>query len=884
MIKYVKLYNEFLGFLKAYSSSGLSEYEKKLLNLILDNFDHIADVGTGHGKRAKLLNEIIQKEGKKASSEISTLDSGHGEKIFPFETLEHIKVCQFRGFSQEETIAFDKRYTFIYGPNGSGKSSLCEALEYSMLGYINEAISKRIDIEKYIRNSVTGRFSYPVLQGITEANKPIIITPDPSIYHFCFIEKSRIENFARISANTPTDKQNLLASLFGLDEFDNFVANFTENIDNYIDVKGVKSELLKQKSEKLSIHGENIDRAIDSLKTIGSEKQDILTDSKLNLSFDSLDSFLHGDSYSKGRINEIEELLNQTIPEEYSVPLTTEIESIFEGIDAVLFSCKEINKEYEDNKDKINFRDLFHSTLQLEPFSKDRCPVCETPISHTVKHPYKNARERLLEFEAIAVLEKKRDDIFNDLDKRIQSLEQTLSKRIETAKRLSLTYSSFDTLSPTNIKNNFDSFANNYNELKEGFLSNKSTYLTFDKETERRNKDIRERRLRKPVLQEEKANLMQISKRIYDVKAKEKTIQENINTWQKVIEDFNKENIELIKDAESEKNIVRENNQYVNAYLSFLARIREYKDDLPIQHLDKLNHLVLELYNTINIHDKTFEKLSSIKLPASTEDSIIISFDEHPEQGHDALHVLSEGHIRCLGLSILLAKNIHDECPIIIFDDVVNAIDDDHRGGVRQLILSDAKFSSKQIILTTHAEGFIKEIEQYFSKSDYDKFVGKMTFLPGSEKRMIRIKYGTIQNYLFKAKQCIENAEWGESLYYCRCSLENISHRLWKILGNKKYKTEFPVVIRAPNAIPDLMSVVSSMNKFLKGIAEHKEYEKTISVFDYLLGLETQSNIIWSYLNKGTHEEEDKKEFDQLIAKEIVENMISLDEAIKGKG
>ena len=52
----------------------------------------------------------------------------------------------------------------------------------------------------------------------------------------------------------------------------------------------------------------------------------------------------------------------------------------------------------------------------------------------------------------------------------------------------------------------------------------------------------------------------------------------------------------------------------------------------------------------------------------------------------EALQVLSEGHIKILGLSILLAKAVHDNLNFIIFDDIVNAIDDDHRNGVADLL------------------------------------------------------------------------------------------------------------------------------------------------------------------------------------------------------
>ncbi len=51
----------------------------------------------------------------------------------------------------------------LIGPNGTGKSCFCEALEYTLLGSINEAESKRIDIEQYIKNLNTGISEQPIL-------------------------------------------------------------------------------------------------------------------------------------------------------------------------------------------------------------------------------------------------------------------------------------------------------------------------------------------------------------------------------------------------------------------------------------------------------------------------------------------------------------------------------------------------------------------------------------------------------------------------------------------------------------------------------------------------------------------------------------------------
>ena len=50
--------------------------------------------------------------------------------------------------------------------------------------------------------------------------------------------------------------------------------------------------------------------------------------------------------------------------------------------------------------------------------------------------------------------------------------------------------------------------------------------------------------------------------------------------------------------------------------------------------------------------------------------------------------------------------------PVVIFDDVVNAIDDDHRDGIWRTFFEDGLLHGKQVILTSHAEEFLHRIQQ----------------------------------------------------------------------------------------------------------------------------------------------------------------------------
>jgi hypothetical protein len=46
------------------------------------------------------------------------------------------------------------------------------------------------------------------------------------------------------------------------------------------------------------------------------------------------------------------------------------------------------------------------------------------------------------------------------------------------------------------------------------------------------------------------------------------------------------------------------------------------------------------------------------------------------------------------------------------FDDVINAIDHDHRSGIRETIFESDHFAHTQLIVTCHSHEFIKDIQQ----------------------------------------------------------------------------------------------------------------------------------------------------------------------------
>ena len=295
MTMYKKTQIQFDKFIKSQKGENLTTYEIKLINLIRDNFENVANLGTAQGYRAHYINELININRSTIKDELLINDKDETVDKTPFERLHSLDVKNFRGFKTKENFSFDRLKILVYGPNGSGKTSFCEALEYALLGYLSEADSKRISNDVYITNAYTRTFTIPALKGQTKKGDIIEVIPNPDIFYFCFIEKNRIVDFARYSAKTESKQTNLLATLFGLDEFYSFIAGFTNNITGKIPIESEMQKELDKKKLEVGIDNKNIETAKEKIKGLETEKLKIVEDSKLEKTFEELNLYINGD-------------------------------------------------------------------------------------------------------------------------------------------------------------------------------------------------------------------------------------------------------------------------------------------------------------------------------------------------------------------------------------------------------------------------------------------------------------------------------------------------------------------------------------------------------------------------------------------------------------
>jgi AAA15 family ATPase/GTPase len=798
--------------------------------------------------------------------------------------LTELTVEDFRGFSAKEEFKFQKRITLVYGPNGTGKSSFCEALEYSMLGYIVEAEAKRIELTRYIRNSFTGRSSKPILKAKENAGAVIQLAPSIPDYYFCFVEKNRIEDFAKISSYTPNDQQNLLSQLFGLLEFNRFVDEFTDNIENYVDIKGKKAEELKTKQQLIEKDKLIVGEYGKKLNELDEEKGRITADTQKGATFEDLDLFLHGSKENEGRISELDKELQNPI-----LHISSFVDS--EGLLVETGKLKELLKRYSEKnrqfnllKDKVVFRQLFQAVKELKNVVPDRCPVCETSIkggflglNKTRKHPYLNADKRLKELEEVAILEKERDDLWSETCSAVELIKDALAKRFDLAAANGIPKDPLLDFPSYNIKLQDERFIDGCSQSILALENVVIQLKIFDLQANKRNDFAKDQDTYRSNITKEKELLSVIARRMLDLKNKQAIYTSTKSGSEITIEEFNKINKSLIEEVQRESSQLQVNRQFVIAYKSLKSQLGKYKNDLPAQLIVGLNDLTKELYNKINHHDAPAELIDKLELPLTSEQPIKVWFQDDPTKEYNALQLLSEGHIRCLGLSILLGKVIQEGRKIIIFDDIVNAIDDDHRGGVRELIFSDVRFKDCQIIMTTHAEQFIKDLDNNFSMSEYEGLVERITFR-SPEDRQFQVEH-TSMNYLKRAKEALDLGEKKECLTWCRKSLENVSLHLWDKL-DRKYQATLSVKKKNSKAPIELMSLVSSLRSFITK-TDALKFQKVIELFGFFEGLDTKNKNIWSYLNKGVHEELDQTEFDVLIVTQILESMIALDSEVK---
>lgn len=853
--------HEFLSWVDTLDIKQLTAYEITMLAILISNFEDVASVGTASGQRAKLLGQKIT---ELKQSTVKDLPRYEIKEVSDsdIKRIESLDVEKFRGFGAIQNFTFDKQYTFFHGPNGSGKTSFCEALEYCILGTIEEATARNIATEKYIIHAGEKKANKPALKCKFSSGEIDECQPDYSKYRFGFIEKNRIDGFSHISAATAKTQTERLAALFGLSEFQEFVKGFTSadgfGNDKYIKVSAaIQAEYEKENGVLGSFEGQ-VKEAEQKLKTEKEElalliralnKPEIKTIEDVEKYFTDPNAGLITKYTLDAEKNKWVVIKNDAL-DSLASDLTDFI-GYYEDI-------QKSNSEILSDVGAVNLVALFNAVSKLNADEYDKCPVCNTPLTAVTANPFENAKGELKKLEQIELAKK---TVRGNAKRIIENYDRifTLIRSIKQANVLGgINYSLFENKSfqQADVESLTPDIVGVFDELKKlkAYLDSEDIARIveeYNTKAANHNKQYDEK-------------LDKTQKEYKAIVGKNSSVSEKqngYNTLSNSAKDAKAKVEELKKKVDAERMEVDFNKKMVEAYGSLVEKLSSYVATLPTALAQNLSEKVREYYNFINEDDADFEQIKKLSLPIATNEKITIEMEDGVKQ--DALLILSEGHVKILGLSILLAKAIAEEMPFLIFDDIVNSVDDDHRDGVARLLITHPDFSKVQMILTCHGELFVSKLENYVADK---KTMMRYMFLPADslEERGVFIKYQDASIPLLTAREKYTENQLKDCAAKCRQAVECITGKLWRIV-NKYSSGGISVTLRSLEGSPDLKSVTSALYGATKPskLPGAEELNKDLEILI--------SDQMWVLLNKGTHIDETIPEFGRGEVKALLE-------------
>jgi len=644
--------------------------------------------------------------------------------------------------------------------------------------------------------------------------------------------------------------------LFGLEEFNDFCSGFNKTIEHKLPITPVKKIELEVKEKEVQKSKLIVENKKSEIEMYGTRKESLLSKYPNQKLVSEVLMLLTSDT--DGLIlkknDEIEKLSKIDLKPVDKVQgfLDTLIHLIQQF--AILNSLADEVKKY---KDEINFVDLYSAIKKMSSDTMDFCPACDTPISQVTTNPFVKAEGQLKILKEISEKQK-------SLNAKEKSISESLIKLSSELKLVDMS-----------ISLTLDNFNQECESIKSSLEKKNSEWVKWNSENKEAVEKVASYKKELKSLEEDHVECSTITE-LFKAANKEKSKAESI------ISEFYTVNKDLIAKVEEEKKEISHYFQYSGAYEAVIKKLKSYSESLPLKLAKSLDDQVVELYNAINKHPYDHEVLESISLPTRPNDGIKIKYLDGTTE--DALRVLSEGHLRCLGLSILLAKNIHDAHNVIIFDDVVNAIDDEHRTGIIDELFSNNLLSEKQMILTTHGEDFIKRLENELPSKGLAKKLTRYDFIRNHNSRELLIEPNLNRHYLIKAKNNFKKGLTKDGLMECRRSLEELAPRLWKKMRTVGLDPALSLKLRAPSTSPDLYNLIDGLIGYIIQIEESpgiinfsKHRECLIKVKD----VSKKNKVTWTLLNKGTHEEDRDEEFDENQAQELFELCLEFEGLIK---
>ncbi len=856
---------------------------RRLTNLILVHFDTVLATSRQKNQRSAHLVALARIHLLQTSDTLPEIAPATNDGAWLWRRLHHLTIGPFRGFRQPEPFDLQKRIVLFYGPNGSGKTSFCEALEYALLGSVEEAEAKRINASTYLSNIHERRFDPPVLKATDHQGNEIDVVANADAYRFCFIEKNRIDTFSRIAARPAAQRVELISTLFGMEKFNDFVGHFNESMDGQLTLTNTKQLMLAAKRAALVQDRATVSGEATSLQALDAEELALAHQYTEGMSYGDLKNLL-GSAETPARLQYLNGVLNAVPPQILNVTRQG-VSKLYEEADIAQSVVEKLTASLASQASLVSFKDLYTAVIALQPTEAEHCPACDTPLTgsnHVLKNPYEKAVEGLEQLKELAELQAQQLLALES----VAQASRSLRTRLGVLHQFVIANAEQDTpvgrylvALPEMVSGNW--WANIYSSSSaDSELLTVESILDVAQRIEIQDNASKLAHIERQNNIAERDQLIEYQLLIQNQDNKRQLFLEGVAAARLRIERFEVENAGLIEQVTQENLDNERDTPIKTAYDYFLVLLRRYRSQLPGTLMAGLNDQAMVLYNEFNRNDLDTDKFAALHLPLTGEQKIEIGFRGNPHARVDALKILSEGHIRCLGLSILLAKSMSLESPLIVFDDAINAIDHDHRRGIRETIFESDHFVNKQVIVTCHSPEFIKDIQQSLPRHFRDDLaVYLLRNHTGNYHPRINRNVPS-RNYVAMARAARNELNDRGALDASRKAIEMLTEKVWRWLGSHEHGI-ISVQLAGVGAEPALRNLCDALRRKITTTLTfvHLNKQPIISALDRILGIPEQ-NLVWLYLNKGTHEEADRDDFDGDTVESVVvtlEELESLD-------
>ncbi|MHC0552581.1 hypothetical protein [Salinicoccus sp. CNSTN-B1] len=181
----------------------------------------------------------------------------------------------------------------------------------------------------------------------------------------------------------------------------------------------------------------------------------------------------------------------------------------------------------------------------------------------------------------------------------------------------------------------------------------------------------------------------------------------------------------------------------------------------------------------------------------------------------DAHSCFSEGHLRTLGLSLMLAVAENNKVPFLIFDDVVNAIDSDHRANIIKMMFNDDYLKTTQLIITTHDRLFWERFCNEYSSSIDKKNVDNISYIINySNHGSVIIQYNV--GFDSKIREALKKYDIRQALIYCRIWFETVATK-YCVDNSLELTAKFSNVNKGNLLQTSLESIYSRLSEKFRG-------------------------------------------------------------------